>query len=239
MENNKGKLYLVSTGIGDIDNITVRADKIIREADVVLAMPFIQQTFSSLLDGKRVYDAGHAFFTNQPYNTAKENDEENIRKIVRDAVSSGKNVAVLDFGDPTIFSPQSAYLKEFADLSPEVVPGISSFNAANAAIGQEITGDYNKPIILTEAMESNERLDQIAATGSTLVFFTMQMNLPETVNRLKKYYSVDTPAVIVSHAGVSASQTVLRATLETIVDAVEKLDIPWQHLLYVGDALRR
>jgi precorrin-4 methylase len=227
----------VSTGIGDTDNITIRAHKIIQQADIVFAMPFIQKAFSTLLEGKKVFDAGHAFFTDTPFNSAKEHDEENVRQMIRHALTEGQSVAVLDFGDPTVYSPQSGYLKEFADLSPEVIPGISSFNAANAALAQEITGRYNHPVLLTEAIENVNQVCKYAATGATIVFFTMKMNLSETVNELKKHFSDDTPAAIVCQAGISESQVVLRTTLENIVDLANERQLPWEHLLYVGEAL--
>lgn len=238
MAKNTGKLYLVSAGIGDVDNITIRAHKILENADIVFAMPFIQRIYSSLLQGKEVYDAGHAFFTDSNVNSAKDNDEDKVRKIIRDAYSQGKCIAILDFGDPTLYSPQSAYLREFSDLNPQVIPGISSFNAANAAIGQEITGKYEVPVVLTEAMECNERLDLLASTGATLIFFTMRMNLAKTVEQLKKHYAKDTPAIIVCCAGIREKEVVLRSTLDEIVDLAKARNIPWEHLLYVGDAFR-
>lgn len=239
MNTNKGKLYLVSVGIGDADNMTIRAKKTIEQADIVFAMDFVRDNLTALLADKDVRDAGHGFFTKETMNSARGDDEDKQRKIIREAIAAGKTVAVLDFGDPTLFSPQSGYLREFADLDPKVIPGISSFNAANAAIGVELTGKYDRAVILTEAMHERdggrERLAQLAATHSTLVFFTMRMDLADTVTLLKSYYPGDTPAVIVCHAGFAEKETVLRATLDTIVESAT--DVAWEHLLYVGSAM--
>jgi precorrin-4/cobalt-precorrin-4 C11-methyltransferase len=241
MNTDKGRFYLVSVGIGDADNITIKAQKIIEQADIVFAMDFIRDNFAVLLADKEIHDAGHGFFTKEKMNSARGDDEDRQRKIIRDAVANGKTVAVLDFGDPTLFSPQSGYLREFADLDPKVIPGISSFNAANAAIGMELTGKYDRAVVLTDAMPGRdgvrERLTQLAATHSTLVFFTMRMDLANTVALLKSRYPGETPAVIVSHAGFAEKETVLRATLDTIVESAQ--GIAWEHLLYVGPALSR
>ena len=58
---------------------------------------------------------------------------------VRDAVGQGKTVAIVDSGDPLIYGPWAWCLEEFEDLRPVVVPGVSCFNAANAALRRGVT----------------------------------------------------------------------------------------------------
>jgi precorrin-4/cobalt-precorrin-4 C11-methyltransferase len=233
-----GKIYLVGVGVGDADHITVKAQKIVEAADVVFAMGFVRDRLAALLAGKDVYDAGHGYFTATPLNDAPEGEEDRYRKIVRDAVGESKTVAVLDFGDPSLFSPQRGYLTEFADLAPEVIPGLSSFNIANAALCGEITGGTGRAVVLAEAVSGREdlpdRLAKLAATGAMLAFFTMKMDLPMVTGELLKYLPAETPAVIVAHAGYGDKQTVLRATLGTLAERTVGVDLPWAHMLYVG-----
>lgn len=242
METQSGHFYLVSVGIGDPDNMTIRARKIIEAADIVFAMKFIRTQLAFLLEGKEVHDAGHGLFSKMTKNTAMIEEEKRIPPIIRSAVAAGKTVVVLDFGDPTLYSPQSGYLTEFADLSPQIIPGISCFNAANAALGREITGAYDHAVILTEAMcgweGSKERLAKLAATQSTLVFFAMRMDLDEVVGELKNHYAPDTPVAIVAHAGFSDKETVYNASLETVARLASQEKLSWDHLIYVGDFLR-
>ena len=244
MNNHSGTLYLVSVGIGDLDNMTIRARNIIEQADIVLAMQFIREQLADLLEGKAVYDAGHGLFTGSDINSGTPEDEEQVRAVIRDGIRDGKTVAVLDFGDPTLYSPQSAYLKEFSDLNPKIIPGISSFNAGNAALGRELTRAYDRAVILTEAMNDpdnpqplRERLEKLAATHSTLVLFAMRLDLPLVAQELMRHYPADTPVAIVTHAGFSEQENVIRGTLETIAEQTRDMDLPWQHLLYVGDFL--
>ena len=245
-----GTLKLVSVGIGDLDNMTLRAHKAIVDADVFLAMhPERTKTkLADLIGKKPIHDAGHGLFSrfgrrgNAEQRAAQ---QDKIRQIIRSAVAQGKNVVILDYGDSTIYGPQTGYLKEFADLNPVVVPGISSFNAANAALKCGITnGSQSHSVILTAAMGSRQNytgkdtLTKLAETQSTMVFFTMGLNLSEVVKQLKIQYAATTPMAIVLYAGSAAKEQVVRGTLDTITTLVDDDKLPFEHLIYVGDFLR-
>lgn len=242
----KGGLYLVSTGVGDPDNMTVRAQKIISRAAIIFARQGASERMPELLKGKEIYDAGHGMFWNNgnkgnKLKTEIVAQEEATRRIIRNGIAAGKTVAILDNGDPTIYGPHTGYLKEFSDLSPEVVPGISSFNAGNAALKTGVTGG-SRAVILTAATKSpNEKstatLARLAESRSTIVFF-MDHNLSEAVTQLKIHYPGDTPIAIVSEAGSVQKQSVLQGTLDTIVAKAGNGKLPFQHLIYVGDFLR-
>ncbi len=236
-----GAFYLVSAGIGDADNITVRALKILQSADLVFAMDFLAKRFADVLEGKTVYPAGHCYFQDAPRNDAPPGKEDEYRHLIREAYGAGKTIVVMDFGDPGIFSPQRGYLNEFADLKPKVIPGISSFNAANAAIGNDIIPKAGThAVVLTEAVASRKglekRLHTLAQTGATLVFFTMQMDLAAVTELLGKYYVPETPVCFVLQAGFAESEQVIRTTLSGAVAAAEKNPPGWAYLMYVGCA---
>lgn len=242
------KLYLVSVGIGDPDSITVRAQKVLRRADVVFGIPRLLEAFSDLLSGKETHKAGHGLFTPLARRDTPEEEveamEQATREIVRAAAAAGKIVAVLDYGDPMIFGPQTGYVDEFGDLRPIVVPGVSCFNAASAALARDVTaGKRNRSVILAAAADTREdytgtdTLDKLAQTGATLVFFTMRSDLPALVERLALYLPGDTPIAIVAHAGALEKQAILRATLSTVLECTNDEKLPFEHLVYVGDFL--
>lgn len=248
--SSKGRLCLISMGTGDRDNITVRAQKAVAAADVILAGKHLAKKFADLLEGKEVHEIGHALFKkNCPHRMANpaafEARERKTRDLVRKAVAAGKTVAVLDGGDPTIYGPHAGFLTEFADLDLEIVPGLSSFNAANAALCRGITGGIaSRSVILSGGMGDNpmfhckDTLAKLGETQSTLVIFTMRVKLPQVVERLKQTYPGDTPVAIVCHAGYSDKQKVIRATLDTILDATKDQKLPFEHLIYVGDFMK-
>jgi len=244
----KGHLYLVGLGVGDRGNMTIRAKKVIEEADVFFAMKGLREDYADLLTGKEVHEAGHGLFASFARHGSAETvkaQEEEARTVIRKAVAAGKTVAILDSGDPMVYGPHTGYLKEFADLHPEVIPGLSSFNAANAALLRGVaSGHVSHSVIMTAAMGARagytgkDSLAELAKTPSTMVFFTMGMDLPEVVGQLKQSYPGDTPIAIVSYAGYKDRQTVLKATLDTVVEATSGGRLPFEHLIYVGDFLK-
>lgn len=244
--SSRGRLFLISVGVGDPDNITVRAHKTLAQADLVFCMPRVRDRFADLLADKPVHDAGHGLFTPLARRDATDAQvdamESRARQTIRKALAEGKTVAILDYGDPCLYGPQAGYLHEFRDLDPVVIPGISSFNAANAALATSVAGGTrSRSVILTAARNADaayrgdDRLDKLAETRSTMVLFTMGIDLPQVVEQLAGHYPADTDVALVCHAGEVERQSVLRATLGTVLELVGDHPPPFEHLLYVGD----
>lgn len=190
------------------------------------------------LKGQKPKDAGHGprIHRSPEEITAQ---REKTRRIIRDAVAAGKHVAILDNGDPTIFGPHIDYMREFADLNPEVVPGMSSFNAANAALQTSLVAGDAMAVTLTLGSLAGGRdkmLVQMLNAGETLVFF-MVRDLNGFVTGLNARVSADTPVAIVSQAGSREHQRVIRGTLGTILETVGGERVP-NYLLYVGASLK-
>jgi precorrin-4/cobalt-precorrin-4 C11-methyltransferase len=250
-----GKLFLVSVGSGDPDNITLRAMNVVKDSEVIFCRTKMRDRFPILLQGKEIHDPGFGIFT--VYGKTPEEGKKNQRfeyeekmkefteidAIVRSAVKAGKTVAVLDSGDPTIYGPNVWYMEAFKDLNPEIIPGISCFNAANAALKKGVTsGIKGHSVILTatfgrEHYSGPDSIEQLAEHQATLVFFTMFMDLEEVVNKLKTHYPVDTPMAIVLFAGYRDREEIIQGTLDTILEQTKGKKLPHEHLIYVGDFL--
>ncbi|MBT8340714.1 MAG: tetrapyrrole methylase [Desulfatitalea sp.] len=247
-----GKFYLVGVGPGDPDLITLRGLKVIESADLIFAHRRLEDKFRRYLAGKEVITGYHRLFPFygkscadvSPADRARErmSCEEYHQKqaefaaLVRNAVAGGKTVAMLDSGDPLVFGPCSWSLTELRDLRTEVVPGLSCFNAANAALKAGVTeGKTSHSVILA----SGWSVDEMAPHQSTMVLFTMRTEFQKFIDALSKHYSTDTPVAIVLSAGYADREQVMHATLETVLDRVGKDRLPFEYLLYVGDFLDR
>lgn len=245
---HSGQLHLVSVGIGDAGNITVNAQDILRRAHVVFGIPRLLATFADLLESKERHEAGHGLFMDliRRDTPAEKADalEAEVRRIVRSAIAEGKRVAVMDYGDSMIFGSQAGFIREFSDLSPVVIPGISSFNAANAALARDVmTGRSSRSVILAAAYDARkdyagtDTLQRLVQAGSTLVFFTMRSQFAALVSALGNLLPGTTPVAVVFHAGRGEEHGVLHATLNTAISATQGKALPFEHLVYVGDFL--
>lgn len=254
-EASKTRLYLVSIGNGDPDNITLRAINVIKESDIIFCDKRIRDKFPVLMHEKEIHDPGFGIFSiygknpeeakkNKRFNYEEKVKELNeINAIIRKAVKGGKTVSVLDSGDPTIYGPNMWYMEAFEDLNPEIVPGISCFNAANAALKKGVTsGKKAHSVILTasfgkEEYTGTDSIEKLAANQATMVFFTMFLNLDEVVKKLRVHYPPETPVAIVLYAGYREKEKIIQGALDTILEKTKGEKLPHEHLIYVGDFL--
>ncbi len=248
---SRGRYFLVGVGPGDPDLASLRALQVIEEADLVFAHPRIGERFAAQLAGKTVMEGYHRLFpfygrkcsqlTEAERSREDMSCEEYHRKraelsaMVRKAVAEGKTVAMLDNGDPMIYGPCSWTLTELRDLGPRVVPGLSSFNAANAALAKSVTDGAGSHSVL---LASGWSVDEMAVHQSTMVLFTMRTEFRKFIDSLSRHYPPETPVAIVSNAGYPQKESVTRGELGTIWSQVGgEGKLPFEHLLYVGDFL--
>ncbi|NLA75604.1 MAG: hypothetical protein GX846_09080, partial [Deltaproteobacteria bacterium] len=136
-------------------------------------------------------------------------------EIIKAEVDRGKNVAVLDYGDPTIWSGSGHLRGSIASDIIETIPGLSSFNVAGAMLKRD-TG-CNGSIILTTSrgiLDNRPLFSQAAKNGETLCVFMAIRELQETTGFFKDIYDMNTPVHIIYRAGYSGSEKLVRTTLE-------------------------
>ncbi len=164
------------------------------------------------------------------------NDElARLRTQVQRLVADGKTVVFADNGDPTIFSPWSWVPAHLTEFSPTVVPGLSSFNAGNAALKRGVAGLGSVTISSgtdTGVPDSHGRL------SGTMAFFTHLKKFDVLLPELQKKYPADTPVAIVCDVSYPAEK-VVEGTLGTILEVLgDPPALPHLYLLYVGDGLK-
>jgi len=248
--NEKGKpaLYLVSIGVGDADLITVRAINTIRKSDVIVCREKTKERFAEYLKGKEFLDISLSGWRTygrdcsrikdkEKRGRCKENRKKRVKLIsgIRSAIVAGKTVAVLGSGDLLIYGgPYRWYLQEFADVNPRVIPGVSCFNAANAALRKDVaSGKETHAVVLTTVRE----IEKLSKHHPTMVIFTMHTKFKDLVEKLKNLYPLQTPIAVVVYAGYKEKERVVKGRLNTILELVGDEKFPFEHLVYVGDFL--
>jgi precorrin-4 methylase len=153
-------------------------------------------------------------------------------------MDQGKNVAILDYGDLTIWSG-SEYLREYlASDIIDIIPGLSSFNVASAMLKKH-TG-CNGSIILTNSrgILDNKPLFRAAAkNGETLCVFMAIRDLREMAGFLKDAYETETPVHIIYRAGYSAKEKIVRTNLDGLTGVINEEKEKHLFLLFIGPCL--
>lgn len=237
-----GELSIVSTGVGDLDNMTLKAYNTIKNADLFFTMDGEAGKYAPLIGDRPVYKAGHGIFANMDNTKMSEKELEDLKietkKIVLNEYKAGKKIVLLENGDPTIYGPQISFLKEFKDLKPKIIAGVSSFNVANAALQTAVVGGVKNAngITLTIGSDKNRLISKLADSKSTIVFF-MDREFDKFIDYLNTLYSKDMGIAIVVNAGYEDKEKIIIATLGTIKEKItEKL--PFNHLVYVGNFIK-
>ena len=111
-------------------------------------------------------------------------------------------------------------MEALKDLNPEIILGVSSFNAATAAIKRSITGGRTKSVTLASGFSE---LESLAKTGTNLVIFTMRIkDITKVLKKIEKYYSPKTQVIFVLYAGYKDKERVIPGTFEDIYEKIKK-----------------
>lgn len=244
--NHTNRFHLVSAGIGDNSNLTLRAYQVIRAADIILGMDFIFKSLAPLLVGKAWHHAGHGLFTKLALKSGEveevRKEEAKMRHFIRESHQKGKRIVVLDFGDPAFYSPQAGYLKEFADLKPVVVPGISSVNAAggllSSSLARSILDGREASSLMVTTLWGLEEL-VMETPPAIIVLFAMGMHWDTLQYELRRFYPDDTPIVLATETGYLEKENLLWTSVGEIVNKMTGYELTWDYLIYSGPGLKK
>lgn len=249
-----GKFFIVGMGTAP-DLVTVRAQKTIAQADVLIAEEgAIPAMWSELAAGKEVWEYPHSFrkfyganpeTLPNPAQRAEAMELAKIRRVLTEkivaAVNAGKTVANLQSGDPMMYG-MTLFLELLpAGVPTEIVPGVGAFQASSAALKMSPPYGYDTNAVILTMDDWPGRADineKLMAAGSTMVFYTMNLDYPRLFANLKRHYAPATPVAVVCDAGDPARQRTIRSTVARFLAEVDYKSLPVnRHLLFVGKFL--
>ncbi len=228
-----GKVVFVGAGPGDPDLLTLKGRRALAQADVVV--------YAGSLVAEDVLR--HAPATAVLHNSAPLTLEE-VMESLTTAVRAGKRVVRLHSGDTSLYSAiqeQMTRLDE-AGIGYEIIPGISSFQAAAAALKAELTlPEVVQTVILTRAegqtpMPEKEALADLARHQATLCIFLSARLVEQVQAQLLAAYPPDTPAAILYHVSWPDEQIVV-TELRHLVEEVRRHQFTRTTLILVGKAV--
>ena len=229
------KVYFVGAGPGDPDLLTVRAHRLLANCRICI--------YAGSLVSPAVVDLLPA--TSLRYDSARMS-LPGIVEVVADARRAGIDVVRLHSGDPSIYGAIGEQMNELDRLGIdyEVVPGVSSFQAAAAVLKTELTApEEAQSVILTRAagrtsVPPEQDLSLLARTRSTLCIFLSVGRIREVAKTLARELGDDCPAAVVCRASWP-DQSVVRGTLADIARKTARAGIGRTAMIVVGRALSR
>lgn len=226
------KVYFVGAGPGDPDLLTCKAERLLRHARVcIYAGSLVSPMVLALLSPEAMtYDSAHLSL------------EETVA-IVLEARQSDLDVVRLHTGDPSLYSATAEQMAALAHhgIACEVVPGVSAFQAAAAALGWELTlPETTQSVVLTRTpgrtpMPAGETLDRFGRSGATLCLYLSAHTIAETAATLAGHYGRDCPAAVVYRASWP-DEVIVQGTLADIAERTRAAGITKTALILVRPA---
>jgi precorrin-4/cobalt-precorrin-4 C11-methyltransferase len=169
---------------------------------------------------------------------------DEILAVIVEARDADQDVARVHTGDPMIFGSTAEQMRRLTALGIvyDIIPGVSSFTAAAAVLGRELTlPELSQTIIITRAegrtpMPDGEKLHDLARHGATMALFLSITLMQEVTEQLIPAYGADCPVAVV-HKATCPEQQIVTGTLADIRAKVKAAGIKTQSIILVGRTL--
>ncbi|MEG0919013.1 MAG: precorrin-4 C(11)-methyltransferase [Anaerovoracaceae bacterium] len=227
-------INFVGAGSGAADLITVRGQKLLMEADIIIyAGSLVNPAHLKIAKkGCEIFDSASMTL-------------EDVIDVMKRGEAEGKNTVRLHTGDPSIFGAirEQMDLLDQLGFDYDVTPGVSSFCGAAAALKAEYTlPNVSQSVIITRMagrtpVPEKESIRSFAAHQATMAIFLSTGMLEDLSKELVAGgYAPDTKAAIVYKA-TWPDEKVFRGTIETLPQIAKENNITKTALILVGNFL--
>ncbi|GAA4420117.1 16S rRNA (cytidine(1402)-2'-O)-methyltransferase [Nibrella viscosa] len=201
------KLYLVPTPIGNLEDITLRAINILKEADAILAED--TRTSGVLLKHLGISKPLHSYHIF--------NEHQTVQRIVNQ-IKSGKTIALVsDAGTPAISDPGFLLVRECLrnEIPVECLPGPTAF--VPALVNSGLPADrFTFEGFLPHKKGRQTRLQELAQEERTMIFYESPHRLLKTLEQFAQYFGSDRLASV-SRELTKVYEETVRGTLPEII----------------------
>jgi len=228
------KVIFIGAGPGDPKLITIKGKEAIEQAGVVV--------YAGSLVNKDILQ--YATAAPEDIHDSASMNLEDKEKVFANAQARDLDLARIHTGDPSIYGAINEQMQvlDRLGIEYEVIPGVSSFQAAAATLCQELTlPELCQTITLSRAagrtpVPEKEALAEIVKTTPTLILFLSVSMLDTITPTLAAEYGAEAPVAVVYKASWP-NEKIVRGTLNNIAEKTKAAGITKTALIIVGKVL--
>lgn len=225
--SSAGKLYIVSTPIGNLEDITLRALEVLKQVDLVAAED--TRRTKILLDRFQIttrLTSYHSF-----------NEHHRTAALVRDIID-GKSVALVsDAGTPCVADPGYLLMRDAvaAGIEPIIIPGVSALTFAVSASGLPSDRFTFYGFLPVKSGRKQKLLEEIRDRGHTAVVFESPFRIAKTLLSIREFIGPECRLAVVREA-TKMHEEILRGTAAEVVEKTATRDWKGEFVLVISPA---
>lgn len=206
----KGKLYLVATPIGNLEDITLRALKVLKEVDLIAAE-----------DTRHTLGLLNHFEISKPLISYYKETEKSKSPILLEKLLNGTNIALVsDAGTPGISDPGEEIVKEAIKENIEIIPipGACAFVNALIASGMNTKEFSFIGFLSSNKKEKKEKLEELKYDTKTLIFYESPHRLENTLKIMQEI--LGNRKIVLARELTKIHEEFIRGTLSTVIEQI-------------------
>ena len=224
-----GILYLVATPIGNLEDITYRAVRILSEADLIAAE-----------DTRNSIKLLNHFDIKKPMTSYHEFNRYDKAEVLIEKLEAGENIALItDAGTPGISDPGEVLVSMCLDKGIQVVPVPGAVAGINALIasGQKTSGFTFEGFIPQEKKERSRVLERIGSEERTMIIYEAPHRLVKTLGLLREILGDDRSITICKEL-TKKHESFVKTTLAEAVGLYETQEPRGEYVLVIAGKSR-
>jgi 16S rRNA (cytidine1402-2'-O)-methyltransferase len=227
---NKGKLYLVSTPIGDYDDITLRALRILKECDFIICEEY--------KEARRLLS--HYQVEKELTSLNEHNEKEEVDVILLKLLEGKSAALISDCGTPLFSDPGHLLVEVCISQGIQVipVPGVSSLLPALTGSGFDIEKFYYYGWLSPKKDERRQQLLKLKKINEVIVILDTPYRLQSLLADVVKYMGKNT-RVVLAYQLTMKNEKFYRGTAEEISNLAQKNNLKGEFVLVVNNKMAR
>ncbi|MFN4110853.1 MAG: 16S rRNA (cytidine(1402)-2'-O)-methyltransferase [Ignavibacteria bacterium] len=221
-----GTLYIVSTHIGNIDDLTLRAKRILQECDIIIC--------EELKPARQLLKSLNLYKELLPLN---EHTEQNTTPIVIGLLKSGKNCCLISDAGTPIFSDPGNYLLNIVrqnDIQISLVPGPDSLIPSLVLSGFDISKFYFAGWLSPKSEERKSQLKKLKTIELTLALMETPYRLIQLLNDVSEIFGKETLISLACDL-TTINEYVYRGKIDKIINDIKEMNLKCEFVLVIDN----